>query len=58
MREIEFSYLCGVSVLTIQNWENKRGELRLRKNSREALEEIEKFTKKKAWKELSDITGF
>jgi uncharacterized Zn finger protein len=58
MREIEFSHLCGVSVLTIQNWENKSGVLRLRKNSREALEEIEKFTKKKARKELADITGF
>ena len=58
MSGIEFSYLCGVSVLTIQNWETKQGELTLRKNSREALEEIEKFTKRKAWKELSDITGF
>jgi len=58
MSGIEFSYLCGVSVLTIQNWETKQGELTLRRNSREALEEIEKFTKRKAWKELSDITGF
>jgi uncharacterized Zn finger protein len=57
MREIEFSHLAGVSPLTIQNWENKPGELKLRKNSRVALEEIEKFTKRKAWKELTDITG-
>ena len=58
MSEIEFSYLCGVTPLTIQNWESKSGELTLRKNSREALEEIEKFTKPKAWRKLSDITGF
>lgn len=58
MKEIEFSYLCGVSILTIQNWENKSGTLTLRKNSREALEKIENFSKKKAWKELSHITGF
>ncbi len=58
MNEIEFSHLCGVTPLTIQNWESKSGELTLRKNSREALEKIEKFTKPKAWKELSDITGF
>jgi len=57
MNEIEFSYLCGVNLLTIQNWEQKSGELTLRKNSREALEEIEKFSKRKAWKELADITG-
>jgi len=58
MREIEFSYLAGVSVLTIQNWEKKHGELKLRKNSRKALEEIDTFTKNKALKKLSDITGF
>ena len=58
MGEIEFSYICGVSQLTIQNWENKSGLLALRKNSLEALEEIEKYTIKKAWKELSNITGF
>ena len=58
MKEIEFSYICGVSLLTIQNWENKSGELTLRKHSRESLEEIEKFSKNKAWKELSNITGF
>jgi len=57
MNEIEFSYLCGVTPLTIQNRESKSGELTLRKNSRESLEEIEKFTKRKAWKELSDIIG-
>jgi len=58
MTEIEFSYLCGVSPLTVQNWENKSGPLTLRKNSLESLKEIEKFSKKKAWQELSNITGF
>jgi len=58
MHEIEFSYLCGVSVLTVQNWEQKTGELTLRKNSRKALEEIETFSVTKARKELSLITGF
>lgn len=57
MNEIEFSGLCGVSSLTIQNWESKSGALALRKLSRESLEKVEKFSKNKAWAELSKITG-
>lgn len=57
MRDIEFSYLAGVSKLTVQNWCHRGGELQLRNHSREALEAISKFTVKRAWEELSDITG-
>lgn len=56
MEKVAFSKLVGVTPLTIQNWESQSGELTLRKNSREALEAIEKHSKNKAWKELSNIT--
>lgn len=58
MKEIEFAYICGVSKLTVQNWENSFGQLKLRSNSQKSLEIVSTMSIKKARKELSDITGF
>ncbi|MCF6311009.1 MAG: SWIM zinc finger family protein [Verrucomicrobiales bacterium] len=55
MTPIEFALLVGVSTLTVHNWENSAGELKLRRNSREALEQVEKFSKRKAWQEMEEL---
>jgi uncharacterized Zn finger protein len=52
MTQIEFSHLVGVSTLTVQNWEEKGDTLKLRKKSEEALKEVFKLTKRKAWQEM------
>lgn len=55
MTQIEFALLVGVSTLTVKNWEGSPAELRLRKPSREALAEVEKLSKRKAWQELAEL---
>ncbi len=55
MTQIEFALLVGVSTLTVKNWEGNPAEIRLRKPSREALEEVEKLSKRKAWQELTEL---
>lgn len=55
MTQIEFALLLGVSTLTVKNWEENPAELKLRRPSREALQEVEKLSKRKAWQELTEL---
>ncbi len=55
MTPIEFALLVGVSTLTITNWEAKSGALTLRARSRQALGEVERLSKRKAWDQLAGL---
>lgn len=53
MTDLEFAKLLGKPVLTIRNWEIKKGVLNLQTPSQLSLEKAFKMDKKEAWKQLS-----
>lgn len=52
MNSVEFAFVVGVSKQTIDNWESKLGTLKLREESKAAVEWAFTLTKRKAWNEI------
>ena len=52
MTQAEFAELLGVSAATVSKWENSSGPLRLQRRTRAAWDEVSRWKKDRAWREL------
>lgn len=53
MSQGDFAKLTGVSKATVSSWENKPGELKMRKNTLQEFRRVENLTETEAWAEIN-----